>query len=88
MRRHRLWRHRGQVGLHELSIDHITRAPVADQKVCLDRPYYRWRIEMNWPKGGVIAFAASDYSLELRATPIRSKQPRLPKALRALGQGA
>jgi hypothetical protein len=44
----------GQVALHELSIDRISQEPVPDQKVCLDRPYYRWRIELNWPKGGVI----------------------------------
>ena len=49
----------GQVALHELSIDRITREPALDQKVCLDRSYYRWNIDLNWPAGGLIAFAAS-----------------------------
>src|SRR5688500_11139288 len=34
----------GQTALHELSIDRITRELVEEQRVCLDRSYYRWRI--------------------------------------------
>ena len=44
----------GQVALHALSIDRVVRARILDQKVCFDRPYYRWRIEFNWPAGGCI----------------------------------
>jgi hypothetical protein len=77
----------GQVALHELSIDRVTREPVPDQKVCLDRPYYRWRIDLNWPQGGLIAFAASGFTLTLRAEPIASATPRLPAACRR-NQGA
>ena len=71
-----------QVALHELSIDRINREPVRDQKVCLDRPYYRWRIDLNWPAGGVIAFAASSFTLILRAEPVASATPRLPTPYR------
>ena len=65
----------GQVTLHEFSIDRISREPVRNQKVCLDRPYYRWRIDLNWPKGGVIAFAASGFTLALRAEPALLPRP-------------
>ena len=77
----------GQVALHELSIDRITREQVQDQKVCLDRPYHCWRIDLNWPKGGVIAFAASGFTLVLRAEPVPSDTPRLPTAYRICGSG-
>ena len=65
----------GQVTLHEFSIDRISREPGRNQKVCLDRPYYRWRIDLNWPKGGVIAFAASVFTLALRAEPALLPRP-------------
>lgn len=56
----------GQVALCEWSIDHIARDVIRDQKVCLDRQYYRWRIELNWPKGGRISFASSGFTQTLR----------------------
>jgi hypothetical protein len=68
----------GQVALHELSIDRITREQIRDQKVCVDRPYYRWRIELNWPRGGLIGFAASGFTQILRAEPVPSATTRLP----------
>ena len=39
-------------------------------RVCFDRPYYRWRIELNWPKDGHISFAASGFSQVLRAAAV------------------
>lgn len=63
--------------LHEASIDGITREPVADQKICLDRPYYRWRIGFNWPGGGEIAFGASGFTQRLRATPVLQDEQKL-----------
>jgi hypothetical protein len=60
----------GQVALHALSIDRISRQRIEDQKVCLDRPYYRWRIALNWPQGGGIDFAASGFTQVLRAAPV------------------
>lgn len=72
----------GQVALHELSIDRITRERIKDQKVCLDRPHYRWRVELNWPAGGLIGFAASGFTQVLRAEPVPSATTRLPAAHR------
>jgi hypothetical protein len=72
----------GQVALHAWSIDCITRERVTDQKVCLDRPYFRWRIELNWPKGGAIEFAASGFTQALRASPVSSEVVQLPAKLR------
>ncbi len=61
---------RGRMGLHTLSIDRISREQIADQKICLDRPYWRWRIAFNWPQGGEIAFGASGFTQTLRAAPV------------------
>lgn len=66
----------GQVMMNELSIASITRAPVTDQKICLDRTYYRWRMELNWPQGGEIAFGASGLTQELRAEPVLLNEQR------------
>ena len=67
----------GQVALHTLSIDAIDRERIVDQKICFDRPYYRWRIALNWPQRGEIRFGASDFTLELRAEPVLQDQQQL-----------
>lgn len=67
----------GQVALHALSIDGITRERIVDQKICFDRPYYRWRIAFNWPQGGEIRFGASDFILDLRAEPVLIDEQQL-----------
>ena len=72
----------GQVSMNELSIDAITRQRVEDQKVCLDRPYYRWGIALNLPSGGEIAFCASGITQALRAEPVLLDEQRLPAAER------
>jgi|SRR4051812_37782439 hypothetical protein len=69
----------GQVALHELSIDRVVRDLIEQQKVCFNRPYYRWRIELNWPKGGVISFTASRFSQLLRAEAVPTDNGRLPE---------
>ena len=69
-----------QVSLNELSIDGIERALVEDQKICLDRPYYRWRIVLNLPRGGEIAFGASGFTQELRADPVLLSEQRLGRS--------
>lgn len=75
------WGHSGhRTALSEPQIDRITRAAVADQKICLDRPYYRWRIAFNWPRGGEIGFGASGFSQTLRTAPALLDQQRLPPA--------
>ncbi len=67
----------GQIALHALSIDAITRERITDQKICFDRPYYRWRIAFNWPQGGEIRFGASDFTLNLRAEPVLLDEQQL-----------
>jgi len=59
-----------QVAVHPFSIAEIEREPVRDQKVYLDRPYYRWRIRLSWPAGGEIAFGAVGFTQTLRAEPV------------------
>jgi hypothetical protein len=68
----------GQVALHPLSIDTITRERIRDQKICFDRPYWRWRIALNWPQGGNITFGASGFTQVLRAEPVLLDQQQLP----------
>ena len=72
-----------QVALSPLSIASIVREPIQDQKVCLDRPYWRWRIELNDPQGGEIAFGASGFTQTLRAEPKLCAEQRLPAHERA-----
>lgn len=71
-----------RTALHEVSIDAVTREPVENQKICLDRPYYRWRIALNWPRGGEIAFGASGFTQSLRAEPLLRDQQKLSSAER------
>ncbi len=72
----------GQGALHTLSIDDVTRERIRDQKVCLDRPYYRWRIAFNWPQGSEIRFDASGFTQVLRADPVLQDQQQLSPTLR------
>ena len=58
-----------QVSLHPISIGQIERQPVENQKVFLDRPYYRFRIASNWPPGGEIVFGAAGFTQTLRSKP-------------------
>jgi hypothetical protein len=67
----------GRIALHPLSIDAITRERIANQKICLDRAYYRWRIALNWPQGGAISFGASGFTQVLRAEPVVLDQQQL-----------
>ncbi|HEX9770385.1 MAG TPA: hypothetical protein VGA50_14525 [Kiloniellales bacterium] len=73
----------GQVALYTLSIDAITRERIVEQKICFDRPYYRWRIALNWPRGGEIRFGASDFTLDVRAEPVLQDQQQLSPLDRA-----
>jgi hypothetical protein len=59
-----------QASIFEPSIGEIVREQVKDQKVFLDRPYYRWRIELNWPDGGEITFGAAGFTQTLLAEPV------------------
>jgi hypothetical protein len=67
-----------QISLNPLSIDRIEREGVTDQRICLDRPYWRWSIRFNDPEGGLIAFGASGFRLALRAEPLLTAEQRYP----------
>lgn len=64
--------------LNELSIDHIAKQPAPPPGGRGD--YFRWRIALNAPQGGEIAFGASGYTLTLRAEPVLLDEQRLPTA--------
>jgi len=66
-----------QNALHPVSIHVIERERVQNQKVCLDRPYYAWRILINWPEGGAISFGAVGFTQTLRAEAILTDQQHL-----------
>lgn len=66
-----------RTALHPCAIDRIERARIANQKICLDRPYWRWRIVLAWPRDGEIAFGASDLTLDLRAEPVLQEEQQL-----------
>jgi hypothetical protein len=68
----------GRIALEILSIDSLTRERIRDQKICFDRPYYRWRIALNSPQGGAITFGASGFTQVLRAEPVLLDQQQLP----------
>jgi hypothetical protein len=61
-----------QIAVHPPSIDQIERWPLDDQRVYLDRPYYRWTIRLNWPDESEISFGAFGFTQVLRATPVLS----------------
>ncbi|MBZ5537563.1 MAG: hypothetical protein LAO31_16525 [Acidobacteriia bacterium] len=63
-----------QVSLHPASIDHVERERIRDQKVYLDRPYYRWRIHFNWPGSSEITFGAVGFPQTLRAKPVLTEK--------------
>ena len=75
--------------LHEVSIDRIERERVPEQKVYLDRPYYSWRIQLNWPKSGLIALGAVGFTQTLRTEPMLMDQQSLspPERRRLLSRG-
>ena len=73
-----------RIALHPVSIDRIEREAVADQKVYLDRRYYRWRIPLNWPQGGVITFGAVGFTQTLRSEAILKDQQKLSRRERRL----
>ena len=55
----------------------------ADQKVYLDRPYYRWRIRLNWPDASEISFGAVGFTQTLRAEPVLTEKQCLSRKERS-----
>jgi hypothetical protein len=68
--------------MHLIAIDRIERTRIAEQKVCFDRPYYRWEIHSNWPAGGRIAFCATGFTQTLRAAAVATTAQCLTLGLR------
>lgn len=66
----------GQTGVHEPSIDFIAREPVAGAGQV--PPLYRWRVALNHPAGGEIAFHARRFELKLRCPPVLRDEQRQP----------
>jgi hypothetical protein len=71
-----------RMALHEASVSTVARTRVADQKICLDRPYWRWAIVLNSPNGGEISFGATGFTQTLRAEPVLLDEQKLPPASR------
>jgi hypothetical protein len=63
-----------QAALHPASIDYVVRELIPDQRVYLDRPYYNWRIRLNWPDSSEIAFGAVGFTQSLRAEAILTEK--------------
>ncbi len=74
--------------MHPVSIHVIERERIADQKVYLDRPYYRWKIALNWPEGGQITFGAVGFTQMLRAQPVLTDNQCLSRGERKRGHSA
>jgi hypothetical protein len=78
------WGHSGhQASVHPASMDGIERELLQDQKVFLDRPYYRWRIRLNWPESGGIAFGAVGFTQTLHAEPVLTDKQCLSRSERS-----
>jgi hypothetical protein len=67
-----------QISLSPLSIDVIERERVTDQRICLDRPYWRWTICLNDPQGGSMSFGASGFRQTFRAEPVLCEEQLYP----------
>ena len=67
-----------QISLSPLSIDAVERERVTDQKICLDRPYWRWTVRFNDPRGGSMSFGASGFRQTLRAEPVLCEEQWFP----------
>lgn len=71
-----------QVALVLPSIARIERAAIREQRVFLDRPYYRWSIRLNGTPAGEIGFGAWGFTQTLRRAPVVCEVPRLDRASR------
>jgi hypothetical protein len=59
-----------QAAVQPASIGSLEREPHAQQRVYLDRPYFRWTIQLNWPAPSEIAFGAIGFTQTLRGAPV------------------
>jgi len=68
--------------LNALSIARIVSHPAAPDAASGDPPRRHYRIDLNLPAGGKIAFDASGYTLTLRSPPRLRDDQRLPPSER------
>jgi len=73
------------MAINNLSIAAISRTLVDDKQRFPDRDYYRWRIELNLPQSGEIAFGARGFTQTLRAEPVLCGEQSLPPGNRRQG---
>ena len=71
-----------QTAIHEISISHIIRSQIDEQKICLDRPYYSWEIHTNFPKEGRITFGSSCFTQVLHAESLLIDEQKLSPSQR------
>lgn len=62
-----------RLSIRIMSIHEIRRERIQNQKICLDRPYYHWAIEINDPPGGQICFGSTGFTQTLRSQPIETE---------------
>lgn len=74
-----------RTAINDLSIADISRSQVDDKQRFPEQDYYRWRIDLNLPQGGEIAFGARGFTQTLRAAPVLLDEQRLPPGNRRLG---
>ena len=66
-----------QAAVHPASISTIERENHPQQRVFLDRAYYRWTISLNSPESGEIAFGAIGFTQTPRGEPTLCDEQRL-----------
>jgi len=52
------------------SIAQIKHTFIPNQKICLDRSYYRWTIQTDAPKDRTFVFGASEFTHSIDAEPL------------------
>jgi hypothetical protein len=68
--------------IHCASIDSIVRIPRLEPPACCVWPAYQWRIDINWPKNGLIEFSGSGFVQTLRSKPVLWDCDLLPSSQR------
>jgi hypothetical protein len=71
-----------QIAIQAIAIDRLERERIQEQRVYLDRPYYRWRLHLHDPPEGEISFGAVGFTQTLLAEPILQPEQYLTPAQR------
>ncbi len=68
-----------QVAICLPMISGIDRERVVDQKIFLDRAYYRWTIRLSGYPSGSLTFGAVGFTQTLREGPVETRQQKLDR---------